>query len=45
MMLNSIDQYRTLIEERTKDLDVGIVIANAGFVEPNMYQWENDENI
>ena len=28
--MNSCEQYRTLLEEKTKDMDVAVVIANAG---------------
>ena len=41
--LHSIDQYRALLEENTKGLDVGVVIANAGMCNPGYYQWADDK--
>ena len=42
MKLNSVEQYRTLLEENTKDLDVGVVIANAGWAHIGYYHWLED---
>ena len=35
--LTSIEQYKTLITSQLRDLDIGILVANAGNMEPGPY--------
>ena len=42
MKMDSCEKFRTLLEERIKDLDIGVVIANAGAVYGGCYHWLDD---
>ena len=42
--LKSITEYRTLLEPNTKDLDIGVVICNAGISQnPGFLHWSEDK--
>ena len=43
--LTSISEYRSLILEKVKDLDIGILAANAGSMAPGLYDELTDNEI